>query len=326
MLIVLTAFSASTSENWLRQGRMAGTDSQKAQDALGKIFKDGGQGDYSQSSIVFESKDAIRAHEAEITKFLNTIADAPKYRISKVVSPFTADGASQISDNGADTATIAYATITFKPGGTGNMAKLGPPIVEAAKELRSSITVEFSGVSLPGCFVPAVRGTRSRRRNFHFAGGIRFDRCCWASDLHCSVRYWARRGVDRIGIASGRHAGVHDTACGHDRDRRRYRLCTVHRHSLPRCDCAWSEPLDATVEAIATAGRGVLFAGITVVISLLGMFVIGMDFVNGLASCVDERRDHGHCRAHAATGAVGFANRSEHRPLEASFWKQASGP
>lgn len=39
----------------------------------------------------------------------------------------------------------------------------------------------------------------------------------------------------------------------------------------------------ATLEAADTAGRAVLFAGITVMISLLGMFMMGMGFVNGLA-------------------------------------------
>lgn len=43
------------------------------------------------------------------------------------------------------------------------------------------------------------------------------------------------------------------------------------------------EPEAATVEAADTAGRAVLFAGITVMISLLGMFMMGMTFVNGLA-------------------------------------------
>src|SRR5581483_9244124 len=40
---------------------------------------------------------------------------------------------------------------------------------------------------------------------------------------------------------------------------------------------------DAVVTAIATSGRAVLFAGTTVVISLLGMFLLGVGFVVGLA-------------------------------------------
>ncbi len=41
-------------------------------------------------------------------------------------------------------------------------------------------------------------------------------------------------------------------------------------------------PLDATVQAMDTAGRAVIFAGMTVVISLLGMLLIGLSFVSGL--------------------------------------------
>jgi putative drug exporter of the RND superfamily len=42
-------------------------------------------------------------------------------------------------------------------------------------------------------------------------------------------------------------------------------------------------PHDAVVKAIDTAGRAVLFAGITVVISMLGMFLMGLQFINGIA-------------------------------------------
>ena len=41
-------------------------------------------------------------------------------------------------------------------------------------------------------------------------------------------------------------------------------------------------PEDATVGAMDTAGRAVLFAGTTVVISLLGMLLIGLEFVAGM--------------------------------------------
>ncbi len=41
---------------------------------------------------------------------------------------------------------------------------------------------------------------------------------------------------------------------------------------------------DSTVIAIDTAGRAVVFAGFTVVISLLGMFIMGLSFINGLAT------------------------------------------
>jgi RND superfamily putative drug exporter len=42
-------------------------------------------------------------------------------------------------------------------------------------------------------------------------------------------------------------------------------------------------PRDAVVRAMATAGRAVLFAGITVIISLCGLFLIGQQYLDGLA-------------------------------------------
>ena len=41
---------------------------------------------------------------------------------------------------------------------------------------------------------------------------------------------------------------------------------------------------DAVVEAVDTSGRAVVFAGITVMISLLGLYIIGLAFVQGLAT------------------------------------------
>lgn len=43
------------------------------------------------------------------------------------------------------------------------------------------------------------------------------------------------------------------------------------------------EPRDAALESVQTAGRAVLFAAFTVVIALLGLFVLRIDFFNGIA-------------------------------------------
>jgi putative drug exporter of the RND superfamily len=43
------------------------------------------------------------------------------------------------------------------------------------------------------------------------------------------------------------------------------------------------EPRQAAIAAVDTAGRAVLFAGITVIISLLGMFLLGLSFLYGVA-------------------------------------------
>jgi RND superfamily putative drug exporter len=56
-------------------------------------------------------------------------------------------------------------------------------------------------------------------------------------------------------------------------------IVTRYREHLQAGD----DPETSTAVALDTAGRAVLFAGVTVMISLLGMFLMGMTFVNGLA-------------------------------------------
>jgi len=46
---------------------------------------------------------------------------------------------------------------------------------------------------------------------------------------------------------------------------------------------SWAQANGAVVHAIDTSGRAVLFAGGTVVISLLGLFLIGLSFIRGLS-------------------------------------------
>ena len=57
-------------------------------------------------------------------------------------------------------------------------------------------------------------------------------------------------------------------------------LITRFRRELPRR--AWTSRA-SIAEAMDTAGRAVLFAGITVIIALLGQFALGVSFLYGLA-------------------------------------------
>jgi len=56
-------------------------------------------------------------------------------------------------------------------------------------------------------------------------------------------------------------------------------IVTRYRHGLGE----GLPPRDAVVRAMSTAGRAVLFAGTTVLISLLGLFLIGQQYLDGLA-------------------------------------------
>jgi RND superfamily putative drug exporter len=62
-----------------------------------------------------------------------------------------------------------------------------------------------------------------------------------------------------------------------------YALLIVVRHRNGLDDGL--SPEDAVVLALATAGRAVLFAGCTVVVSLLGMFMMGINLIYGFSLC-----------------------------------------
>ena len=60
-----------------------------------------------------------------------------------------------------------------------------------------------------------------------------------------------------------------------------YALFVINRHR--QAVLAGRDPKDAAYETVATAGRAVVFAGTTVIIALLGLFVLNIDFMDGLA-------------------------------------------
>ena len=71
---------------------------------------------------------------------------------------------------------------------------------------------------------------------------------------------------------------------------------------------------ESVVHAMDTAGRAVLFAGSTVVIALLGMMLLGVDFLYGVAIAASIGGAAGDARlAHAAAGAADVRRRSRRR-------------
>ena len=75
------------------------------------------------------------------------------------------------------------------------------------------------------------------------------------------------------------------------------------------------DPREATVVAYSTAGRAVLFAGGTVLISLLGLFVVGLPFMDGSRGRSDRRRAHGPGRGPDPLARHARLRGSGHRPL-----------
>ena len=72
-------------------------------------------------------------------------------------------------------------------------------------------------------------------------------------------------------------------------------------------------PRRATLTAIATAGRAVLFAGLTVVVSMLGILLMGQPAMNGFAFTVVARRAGRHGRVGDAAAGRARLRRPQHR-------------
>ena len=73
---------------------------------------------------------------------------------------------------------------------------------------------------------------------------------------------------------------------GDGRDRRGDRLRAADRHPVPQQPRRGSGPAAATHTAMTTAGRAVMFAGTTVVVSMLGILLMGQPAMTGFAFSV----------------------------------------
>ena len=126
------------------------------------------------------------------------------------------------------------------------------------------------------------------------------------ADRHRAVRPRHRLGARRPAQPRHLDARLHAADGGDDRPRRRHRLRPVHRHPIPGGAPRRPRPSRTPIaEAIDTSGRAVLFAGITVIISLLGLSLMGLAFVHGLAIASAARRAADDDRlAHPAAGAA----------------------
>ena len=183
---------------------------------------------------------------------------------------------------------------------------------------------------------PRERGDRPARRDHHPADRVRLGARDGPADRDRAVRH-RHRHRHRAELAH-RCIDMPDFTTaggGDDRHRRRHRLRAVHRHALPRGPrTTGSSPNDAVVRAHRHGRRAVLFAGITVMISLLGLFLMSLAFMRGLAIGAvarvlidDARVDHAaarRCSASSAATSTSFASAppqaARARQRAAAFW------
>lgn len=280
-LVGLGAAGTSLGSSYENVFDLPGTDSSRAMKLLEREFPDqSGEAD----TVVWRTTDgsvrdgAVRHAMTAALARVEGLAD-----VVGVESPYSAENASRISEDGR----IAYATVTFgKPGekltaaqmkdvvdtarapaGPGLQVELGGGAVQLAEDgtphlselvgiVAAAVVLFLAFGSLFGTLLPIVTAV--------FAVGI-------GSFLVSLLSH-----AVQIGELSPVFAVLVGLGVGID-----YALFIVTRHR--RAVIRGRSPEDAAAEAVDSSGRAVLFAGGTVCIALLGMIVLGITFLNGLA-------------------------------------------
>ncbi|WP_410643276.1 MMPL family transporter [Amycolatopsis sp. lyj-346] len=209
-----------------------------------------------------------------VTAVLGDIAAMPG--VKQVVSPYTAAGATQLNP-GAGT---AYASVVL------DKAAATEPVVQAAERLRApGLDVEVGGQA----FTEKPAGSNGTEAIGILAALVLLlllFRSLWAAVLPI-VTGLAGVGASLLVVMLASH--VVDLAAtsltmgaliglgvGID-----YALFIVNRHR--KALRAGASVPDALAQAADTSGRAVVFAGVTVMIALLGMFVVGLGLLTGMA-------------------------------------------
>jgi putative drug exporter of the RND superfamily len=262
------------------------SDAKQGLDLLKSGFS-GSESGGADANIVFRYDKGIDdpAVQAAMTKvFAAAAAGLPGM---KVVSPYDPIGKPQVAAVGEQAGKLAYGRVVFPANSAqGEFAaarKAVEPAVDAAKVLVPGLQIELGGEPYADFKPPS-----SETLGLAFAIFILLAAfgSVLAMGLPIGIAlFGVGTGIGVIGVMSsamqipefsttlGAMIGL---GVGID-----YALFIVTRYREELH--VGRSPEDATVRALDTAGRAVLFAGITVVISLLGMMIMGLKFVQGLA-------------------------------------------
>src|SRR4051794_1183166 len=282
-LVAIGGLSAGAGSGYTDSFSLPGTESTTALNLLSDNF-DTESTDTNQ--VVFAAADVTDpASRARIEKTLDAIADGP--HIERVDSPFAQGAAArQIARDG----TVAFANVHMdgeQPIADVPKSAYDKLIDNAEAGRGDGLRVELGGSGIqqasqdpgggPSEFIGFIAAA--------FVLAIAFG-SLWATllPLFCAVLALGT-GLSLIGLLA--HAidiatfaptlaTLIGLGVGID-----YALFVVTRHR--NAIKAGREPEAACIRSLNTSGRAVLFAGGTVIVSLLGMLVLGVSFLNGVA-------------------------------------------
>ncbi|MFJ7105302.1 MMPL family transporter [Streptomyces albogriseolus] len=277
--IAAGAFAAGSA--YSNDYNVPGTESGRATELLKEGFPSLG-GD-SDSVVWHTSSGTVRdsAVEQTMTHTLDRLEELPG--VASVSGPYDEGGAGRVSADGR----TAYATVTFEHSGTDITSGEAEAVVKTAKaaetdgldvelggsavELSESSgghTAEIVGVavaavvlflafgSLAASLLPIATALVSV--GTAYAGIVLLGHVMTVADF-----------APMLGLLIGLGVGI-DYALF---------IVTRHRRGLKR----GLSVAEAATNAVATTGRAVVFAGATVCIALLGMLILRLNFLNGVA-------------------------------------------
>jgi putative drug exporter of the RND superfamily len=278
VLVGVLGISNAVGTNYANSSSSGNTESQRATDLLKQSFP-AQSGDTDQ--IVFHATDGKVTDpqvRSRIAPMLAKVAALP--HVTGVVSPYTKGGADQVSADG----TIAFAQVNFDQQGFDVSTAAANRVISVAQDASSpQLQVELGGEAIQQAEQPAL-GTAT---GIGLVAAIVILLITFGAMGLPIVTALLGLGTGVGLIAIGTHlidmpdfstevAVMIGLGVGID-----YALFVVTR--FRENYRAGADLQAAIVAAMDTAGRAVVFAGSTVIIALLGMFALGISFLNGMA-------------------------------------------
>ncbi|HEU0249616.1 MAG TPA: MMPL family transporter [Solirubrobacteraceae bacterium] len=283
-LIAINALAQSAGTSYSNNFTLPKSDSQRASDLLQKSFP-AQAGD--RDTIVFKvSRGSVHdpVVSAHMSALFARIAKLP--HVAGVISPYSGSGQA-ISRNGQ----IAFATVIFDKKANELQVSDGERVVKEAEAARvPGLQIELGGL--------AIQQTEQEGFGVTTAVGlmaaivvllITFGSLIAMGLPIITALLGLGTGLGLIGLFthvvdtpdfSSELAAMIGLGVGID-----YALFIVtrFREAYVTPGPAQGDVRESVVQAMDTAGRAVLFAGCTVVIALLGMMLLGVDFLYGVA-------------------------------------------
>jgi putative drug exporter of the RND superfamily len=279
-VVGLTVLAGKVGDDFASGFSVKGTESTRAQDLLEATFP-AHAGDSGQ--LVIHAAGGIEQPQvrARVEQVLAKIARVP--HVTAVTSPYGPEGARQIAPGKR----IAYADLQFDERAGQISDATATEIQDLARvgETRDGVTLETGGRMFQ------VGGFQGSSELIGLLAAIIILLFAFGSILAMGLPIFTAIagiacGFAIVGILSNvmvmpefttQLAAMIGLGVGID-----YALFIVTRYRQGLHDGL--DPLHATELAMDTAGRAVLFAGATVVISLCGLFLMGVDFIRGLGA------------------------------------------